>query len=101
MEPIKIILLNVRKWALTTEDGQDLDGVTLYYVNPSSRPDTKDFRGCEVFKSSSPKSILNDLKDAPIPGIHHAYFDMRRNPKTQKPELSIVRCQAIAPLEVK
>lgn len=93
---MKALVLCVRKYAFRDDEGREVRGVTVDYIEPSS-PGSGDRRGLPVFNMTADEDC--DSAFSKLPGVYDLDIQMRPG-KANRPTLRLVGAHFVKDVDI-
>lgn len=61
----QLCVLGVRRWSFKDDNSKDLEGITVYYFDPSENADLTDEKGCVPRKMTADLSLFDSFSKLP------------------------------------
>ena len=80
------LVLNAKRYSFKNDDGEQVEGTTLQYLDPSEEVDEANRRGAEVLTITAPVKFFDELHT--LPGLYELVFKQRPG-KNGRPTLTV------------
>lgn len=91
------LVLNAKRYSFKNDDGEQVEGTTLQYVEPGELVQEENRRGAEVLTLTAPVDFFNQL--ATLPGLYDLGFRQRPG-KNGRPTLTVTSARFLSGAEL-
>jgi len=91
------LVLNAKRYSFKNDDGEQVEGTTLQYVEPGELVEEENRRGAEVLTITAPVDFFGQLHT--LPGLYDLAFRQRPG-KNGRPTLTVTSARFLAGSEL-
>lgn len=91
------LVLNAKRYSFKNDDGEQVEGTTLQYLEPGELVAEENRRGAEVLTITAPVDFFGQLST--LPGLYDLNFRQRPG-KNGRPTLTVTSARFLAPSEL-
>lgn len=91
------LVLNAKRYSFKNDDGEQVEGTTLQYLEPGELVDESNRRGAEVLTITAPVDFFDQLPT--LPGVYDLGFRQRPG-KNGRPTLAVTSARFLSGAEL-